>query len=168
MKATDWEGTSRGVVIGAVMLCLAGCASRFLPVEASAANGPAQISGRAYLLFPVSNRQRNCEDILLVPQKAEYHQIVLANFGEDESKLQQDIKFAGIYDDLGRQGDVKAADCDDSGRFAFSNLANGDYYLIARSTWLLRLTPRGGYFFRQIHVPQDRDGIIVSSTFRGG
>jgi hypothetical protein len=168
MKAPVPRRFSRKAVIGAVMLCLAGCTSRFLPVDTSAAIGPAHISGRAYLQFPVSSRQRNCDDILLVPQNAKYRQLVLTKFGEDESKPLQDIKFIEIYDDLGQQGDIRSADCDASGRFAFSHLADGDYYLIARSTWLLRLAHRGGIFLKQVHVPQDQNGIIVSAIFKGG
>ncbi len=168
MKASNWERIGQGIVIGAVVLCLAGCASRFLPAGAKAAlEGSGRISGRAYLVFPASNRQRNCDDILLVPQKAEYRQFVLSNFGEGESKLFQDIKFIKSYDDLGQQGDVKSVDCDDGGQFAFSHLADGDYYLIARTTWLLRLAHRGGVFLKQVHVPKDRDGIIVSSILKG-
>lgn len=169
MKASDWKKINQGITICAVIFYVAGCASRFIQAAANTApEGSRHISGRAYLVFPASNRQRNCDDVLLVPQKSEYRQIVSANFGEDESKLLQDIKFIGIYDDLGHQGDVKSADCDDSGRFAFSHLADGDYYLIARSTWLLRMAHRGGVFLKQVHVPQDHDGIIVSSIFRGG
>jgi hypothetical protein len=169
MKAPGWKTINRGITLCAVIFCLAGCASRFIPAQANAApGGSGRISGRAYLVFAASNRQRNCDDILLVPQKSEYRRIVSANFGDEESKLLQDIKFLGIYDDLGRQGDVKSADCDDSGRFAFSHLADGDYYLIARSTWLLRLAHRGGVFLKQVHVPPDQDGIIVSAISGGG
>jgi hypothetical protein len=169
VKTLDWKKINRGATICVIIFCVAGCAPRYSELGANTvAYGSGRTSGRAYLAFPASDRQRNCDDILLVPQKAEYRQIVLTNFGEDESKLLQDIKFVEIYDDFEKQRDVKSVDCDSSGRFSFTHLADGDYYLIARSTWLLRLAHRGGVFSKQVHVPQDRDGIIVSSIFGGG
>jgi hypothetical protein len=169
MKAISMGGISGRFIVFVVAVCLTGCASRFPQVAEDAAhNGADRIAGRAYLVVLPSKREKNCEDILLVPHKYDYDRAIVSAFGESKTGLARDGEFADTYADLGNQKDVKSADCDDKGQFEFSHLAEGDYYLIARSTWLLRLAHRGGYFLKEITVSGDEDEVLVSTTVAGG
>lgn len=153
--------------IAVICLVLAGCAadpvalqSRFDPAEVAwfAARGTNTIEGSA-IVRTYSGTVKTCaaEAVMLFPVSAYGRERMGHLYGSADEGYNpytggRPASFEN--DDTRYLATVKTVHCDARGRFAFGELPDGDYYLVASVTWRERDSGlvEGGALMQRVHV----------------
>lgn len=148
-------------------LILAGCAggpvtlqSRFDPAEVAwfSARGTNTIEGSA-IVRSYNGTVKTCAalPVMLFPVTAYARERMAHLYGSETEGFNllvggRPADFAN--DDPRYQAAVKTTRCDAHGRFAFSELPDGDYYVVATVTWRERAMgmDEGGSLMQRVHV----------------
>lgn len=119
------------------LLLLAGCTSAQNPtsVPSQLPAGYNTITGQARLLYP-SGFVRDCADqtVLLLPATAEVTAQVTAAFGTAQGGS---VNRFGLVIGAGMPS-RRETECGSDGRFRFTAIPDGRYYVLARVRWLVR------------------------------
>lgn len=146
---------------------LAGCStgpvmltSRFDPAEVAwfAARGTNTIAGNAIVRTARGTVKTCAADIVTLSPVSRYgRERMQALYGSDEEGFNPIVgghpaDFGG--DDPRYLATARTTRCDAHGRFAFDELPDGDYYVVAMVTWRERGfgLEQGGYLMRRVHV----------------
>jgi hypothetical protein len=134
--------------------------SRFDPTEVAwfVGRGTNTIEGSA-IVRSYSGTVKTCAalPVMLFPVSAYARERMMHLYGSGEEgyNLLAGGRPADFTNDDPRyQAAVKTTRCDARGRFAFSELPDGDYYLVATVTWRERAQgmDEGGMLMRRVHV----------------
>lgn len=148
-------------------LILAGCSSepvalnsRFDPAEIAwfSARGTNTIEGTA-IVRTYNGTVKSCAalPVMLIPVSsyARERMAYLYGSGEEGFNLLTGGRAAAFANDDARYAaSAKTSHCDARGRFAFAELPDGDYYLVATVTWREREqgVDQGGMLMQHVHV----------------
>lgn len=152
-------------LIACLCFILTGCTagpvtlqSRFDPAEVSwfAARGTNAIQGTA-ILRTERGTVKNCAalPVMLFPDSTYARERLSLLYGSAEHGFNP---YTGgrpadfTNDDPRYQATVKTVPCDAHGRFAFTELPDGDYFLVATVTWRERGLVEGGSLMQRLHV----------------
>jgi hypothetical protein len=116
------------------------------------------VSGTAYLKEGPSHRV-DCEDALLVAETPATRQSFRALFGDKGYAPELNVgRLANVAD---RENRIAYAKCAGDGHFTFSNVSKGRYFIVARTTWLLRWAHRGGFLEAPLEVTHSLSDVSV-------
>lgn len=147
-------------------LVLSGCSSpvalhaRFEPREVAwfKSRGTNTIEGMA-IARSYNGTPKTCAalPVTLFPVSAYARERMLALYESDEDGFNPILmgRPANFVDDDPRYAAMaKTTRCDTHGRFAFTELPDGDYFLVGEVTWQDRQAglPQGGYLMRRVRV----------------
>ena len=144
------------ICLPAGMVMLFGCAND-IDVQPS---GPYSIAGHATLTMEGSRKP--CEDITLVPVNETTSKAMASFLARPAGGFAGEVAFRDVEAIPDYEKISHRVDCDASGGFKFQNVGDGNYYLVARVTWLLRLAHRGGFVIRPMTVSASMEGLEVS------
>jgi hypothetical protein len=112
--------------------------------------GPNAITGHATLTM--KGYKKYCLDVALVPADKKLSQAMAPFLAAPANGFAGEVAFRGVEAMPEYDKDSRHAECDATGAFTFQNIPNGNYYLVARVTWLLRLAHRGGFLIQPTSV----------------
>lgn len=154
-------------VIGLVLGLLASACSTPTPLHSRfdpsavawfSQRGTNSIFGTA-LVRSLSGVAKTCAalPVVLFPDTAYARERMRALYGSDEegyNPLTGGHPANFTEDDPRYQSTARTTHCDARGRFSFSELPDGEYFLVATVTWQERSfgLPYGGYLMRRLHV----------------
>jgi hypothetical protein len=150
----------------AVCLVLAGCAepvhltARFNPAEVAwfSAAGTNTLGGTA-IIRSDNGGAKTCAalEVMLIPVSAYASERMRALYGSDREGfnpilLGRPADFGG--DDPGYLAAARSTRCDARGRFSFTGLPDGDYFVVAVVTWRERRggLVEGGYLMQRVQL----------------
>jgi hypothetical protein len=110
------------------------------------------VAGSAGLRETPSSREITCEDVLLLIATPEVSAKINTFFGDQTGGYVADGMISGYSDIADRENRVGYAECDGTGAFTLRRVSRGDYYIVARATWLQRWGHRGGYLAKRVAV----------------
>lgn len=139
-----------------VLLPLLGCAQ----LSPEWANGSEKLRGNATMV--TLGHSRPCRDIALVPVTPSLERDMMRAGAAGAQSYVPEVAFFPILRGSDYSRLSLAADCDADGGFAFAGLPDGDYYLVARVTWLHTRQRRGGYLVRRLRVHQSAEGVRIA------
>jgi hypothetical protein len=147
---TNFKGT---LVISFALMATACTPSLAIPSPNDHDREPASysIAGTA-ILHESSSHHVACEDVLLVKATPQVIAKVGAVFGGEGGGYAAELKVGGYTAIADQQDRVAYEGCDTDGAFILSHVKPAEYYVIARTTWLLRWAHRGGYLAKRIQV----------------
>jgi hypothetical protein len=116
------------------------------------------IAGTA-ILHESSSHHITCEDVLLVKATPQVIAKISAVFGGEGGGYAAELKVGGYTEIAEQQNRVAYKECGGDGAFILSHVKPAEYYVIARTTWLLRWAHRGGYLARRIQVTRSMTDI---------
>jgi hypothetical protein len=140
----------------ASMALLGGCAYRVDDLP----KGINTLAGHAVLIM--GGYSRGCEEVALVSANDQTSKILSDALKPDHGGFVGEVAFREIEEKVGYQKSARHVGCDEKGNFHFEDIPAGDYYLVARITWLVRLAHRGGFIIRSIPVSGPMTGIEIS------
>jgi hypothetical protein len=152
-----WAATVRLMASISVALTLGACAPTLAENQSFGAdNGSSantyDVAGAASLRETPSSREITCEDVLLLTAAPEISAKINTVFGNSAGGYVADGMISGYSDIADRKNRVGYAECDANGAFTLRHVYRGDYYIVARATWLLRWAHRGGYLAKRVSV----------------
>lgn len=129
--------------------------SEFDPNEVAYATqtGTATVKGSAFM------RQRGggvvtCagEDVSAIPIGRYATERIMAIYGNTERGINTGLGFKFEPEDPRYMGSRRTTRCDAQGRFQFSLMPRGDYYLVTRVRWMVAGATEGGFLMQRVSV----------------
>jgi hypothetical protein len=110
------------------------------------------VAGSAVLHETPASRSIACEDVLLFAARPNVVERIDKVFGSEKGGYAADWKVRGYAEIAERLDRIDYAECSSSVAFVLHNVSRGEYYLVARATWLLRWQHNGGYLARRVSI----------------
>jgi hypothetical protein len=116
------------------------------PAAAEISGRGAIISGPGYI--------HSCQDggVFLIPATSDWESWAKQAIGKSRPASVSLVGMRQLPVDGRAWSAARHADCDNSGRFKFSDVADGKYYVLANVSWLLRWQHNGGALIQAIDV----------------
>ena len=144
---------SRIVLVG--HLLLAGC----IQLTPATGVGPNLVAGRAALT--TRGYMRPCEDVVLVPAVEPIRQAIVSLGSPSDQMFVREASFRPLAESQAYRDLARIVECRPDGSFEFRGVPEGSYELVARVTWLLHWSRRGGFLIKQIEVSGDRGDLQI-------
>ena len=164
-KSRRWLPLMTAIVAPCLML---GCATPSsasseskLPQNSGTGN---EISGRGAIISG-QGYAHTCQEggVFLVPATNYWQSWADGTLGKNGPEYASPVAVRRLPDDKRAWDTAMHADCDSAGRFKFSGVAEGKYYVVADIRWLLRWQHNGSTLVRTVDVtgPGDRAVELV-------
>ena len=127
-------------------------------------DGPNTIQGNAFMR-QVGGGIVTCAGapVQLVPATEYTDERMMAVYGPVESGRHKIIRdFGARNDDYERL--VRTTTCDSAGNFQFSNVSDGDFYVVTVVAWSVRYSLQGGTLMHKVRVKNKQNVRLVLSS----
>lgn len=104
------------------------------------------------------------QDVTLIPATAYARRVFVALYGtatEPARNKGSYVKIEPSSDEFGKL--VRTTQCDAQGNFSFNKIADGDFFLETKVTWVVAHAINGGAIFRPVHVSGGEEIRVVIS-----
>jgi hypothetical protein len=124
--------------------------------------GPNLVAGRAALT--TRGYTRPCEDVVLVPVVEPVRRAIASLGSPSDHMFVREASFRPVAESQVYRDLARIVDCRPDGSFEFRGVPKGSYELVARVTWLLHWSRRGGFLIRQVEISGDRSDLQIMET----
>jgi hypothetical protein len=139
--------------VAGMTILLQGCAAPAAPEDSEAhyvlENGSNEISGKVAIIS-TNGYTRTCDTVTLLPVTPYWTNWRNQAFSRQDYAPRFAIQNASP--DAVAQTIARHGNCDSEGRFHFTNVADGRYYVFSTVFWLLRWQQNGGGFMQGVEV----------------